>query len=178
MHYPDQTNLTPELNDIVAGKRHANVYKMLMHTPNLAPSFTMMADAVMWSKSWPSTWRELAIVRVGHLSHALYEVHHHERIGRMVGLTEAQLSACASGADQIALSEDERTILRLTDAIVYRQTLTNSERNDALRFLSANQFADFVLTVGFYQMVSNFLNIFRIDIEEGGLSSVEEVQSD
>jgi len=170
MNYPDPASLTPELEAILAGKRGANVYKMLMHTPNLAPSFTGMADAVMWSKAWPAVWRELAIVRVGHRYGAPYEIHHHERIGRMVGATDYQLSACALGADQGGLTPEEREILRLTDAIVERHTLSDTEREAALAFLSANQLADFVLTVGFYQMVCNFLNVFGVEIEPNGLS--------
>ena len=169
MEYPDLSNLSPELEAILAGKRNANVYKMLMHSPNVAPGFTAMADAVMWSKKWPATWRELAIVRVGHLYHAPYEVHQHEQIGRMVGLSDAQLAACAVGADQTVLTSDERTVLRLTDALVERHTLNSAERADALKLFDANAFADFVLTVGFYQLVSNLLNVFEVEIEDHDL---------
>lgn len=170
MNYPDLETLTPELRKLVSDKRDANVYKMLMHTPNVAPGFTAMADAVMWSKAWPATWREMAICRVGHHYAAPYEIHHHERIGRLVGVTDAQLAACAIGADQTGLSADERTILRLTDALVERHTLSDAERAEATSLLDANGFADFVLTVGFYQAVSNFLNVFRVEIEAQGLA--------
>lgn len=170
MQYPDLQGLTPELKTIIADKRDANVYKMLMHSPNVAPGFTAMADAVMWSKAWPATWRELAIVRVGHRYGAPYEIHHHERIGRLVGVTDAQLAACAVGADQSGLSPDEQAILRLTDALVARHTLTPVERAEALERLGANGFADFVLTIGFYQAVSNFLNVFEVEIEAEGLA--------
>jgi len=170
MHYPDLQSLTPELKKIIADKRDANVYKMLMHSPNVAPGFTAMADAVMWSKTWPATWRELAIVRVGHRCRAPYEIHHHERIGRLVGLKDDQLAACAIGADQSSLSADEQVILRLTDALVERHTLTPVERAEAQERLDANGFADFVLTVGFYEAVSNFLNVFEVEVEARGLA--------
>ena len=170
MNYPDLETLTPELRKIIADKRDANVYKMLMHTPNVAPGFTAMADAVMWSKAWPATWRELAIVRVGHIYGSAYEIHQHERIGRLVGLTDVQLSSCAIGADQAALSPEEQTILRLTDALVACHTLEAAERETALGLMGANGFADFVLTVGFYQLVSNFLNVFEVEIEPNGLA--------
>lgn len=166
MDYPDLAALTPELNAILDGKRQANVYKMLMHSPNAAPGFTAMADAVMWAKTWPATWRELAIVRVGHLYRAPYEIHQHEGIGRMVGLSDDKLAACAIGAGQGALDDQERTILRLTDALVETHTLGETERREALSLLSVNGFADFVLTVGFYQAVCNFLNVFGVQLEE------------
>lgn len=171
MDYPDLDSLSPDLTKIVADKRGANVYKMLMHTPNVAPGFTAMADAVMWSPKWPATWRELAIVRVGHHYKAPYEIHHHERIGRFVGVTDAQLAACRPGADRAALTAEEKLILELTDAIVTRHTLDAAERDQALTILDANGLADFVLTVGFYQAVCNFLNVFDVAIEANGLSA-------
>jgi alkylhydroperoxidase family enzyme len=171
MDYPKLDDLPAELVKIIADKRGVNVYKMLMHTRNVAPGFTAMADAVMWSPKWPATMRELAIVRVGHHYGAPYEIHHHERIGQMVGLSEAKLAACRIGADQFACSPEEQIILCLTDALVTRHTLTSHERKDALEVLDTNGLADFVLTVGFYQAVCNFLNVFEVDIETAGLST-------
>lgn len=169
MHYPDLDSLSEELKAIVAGKNNANVYKMLMHTPNLAPSFTAMADAVMWSKAWPATWREIAIVRVGRRLDAPYEVHQHEAIGRLIGLSDEKLAALVIGADQSELDQAERLIVRLTDAICANHTLSDAERAEAMALMNPNQFADFVMTVGYYQMVSNFLNVFAVEIEDHSL---------
>ena len=166
MQYPDLDQLPEELKAIIAGKRGANVYKMLMHTPKVAPGFTAMADAVMWAPSWPATWRELAIVRVGHLYTSPYEVYQHEQIGRLMGLTDAKLAACAVGADQSALETDERMIVQLTDALVANHRLSTGELAEAQNLLSQNGLADFVLTVGFYQAVSNFLNVFDVQKED------------
>ena len=169
MQYPDLTSLSPELQKIVEGKNNANVFRMLMHTPNLALGFTAMADAVMWSKAWPASLRELVIVRVGQLYHSPYEVYQHEQIGRLMGLSDEKLAACAIGADQSELADDERTVLRLTDAIVVNHTLTDAERTEATALFNPNQYADFVITVGYYQMASNFLNVFDVQIEDHAL---------
>lgn len=168
MDFPDLTNLPAELQNIIDGKGGANVYKMLMHSPNVAPGFTAMADAVMWAPSWPATWREIAIVRVGHHYQAPYEIYHHERIGRQVGLTDQQLAACALGANQDELNREEQTILRLTDALVTNHQLGDSEIDEAMALMDKNGLADFVLTVGFYQAVSNFLNTFKVTVETTG----------
>lgn len=165
MNYPDLETLSPELKAIIDEKKGANVYKMLMHTPAVAPGFTAMADAVMWAKSWPATWRELAIVRVGNLYNSPYEVYQHEQIGRLMGLTDAKLKACRLDADQSELDADERTILRLTDEIVKNHRLTEAQISEARQLLSVEGLADFVLTVGFYQAVSNFLNVFDVQKE-------------
>ena len=44
--------------------------------------------------------------------------------------------------------------------------LTDTERDDALKTLTVNQLTDLTLTVGFYQLVCNFLNAFGVRPEE------------
>lgn len=165
MQYPDLESLPDALKTIIAKKRGANVYKMLMHTPGTAPGFTAMADAVMWAPSWPATWRELAIIRVGHRYAAPYEVYQHEQIGRRVGLSDVKLAACSLDGDVTALDAQEQAILRLTDALVEHHRFSTAELAEAQGLLSMAGLADFVLTVGFYQAVSNFLNVFDVQRE-------------
>jgi hypothetical protein len=47
-------------------------------------------------------------------------------------------------------------------------TLSDDQRAEALTLLRVNQLADFVLTVGFYQLVCNFLNTFGVTPEGEG----------
>jgi alkylhydroperoxidase family enzyme len=168
MDYPNEAALNPVLKKIVAEKAGANVYRMLTHAAKLAPAVTELSDAIMWNDSWPALWRELAIIRVGHHYASPYEIYHHERVGKMAGATDAQLAACTVGADQSALSQDERLILELTDRIIENHGLSAADRSKALGLLSPEQLANLVLTVGYYQMTCNFLNSFDIQIETTG----------
>lgn len=103
-------------------------------------------------------------MRVGHAYEAPYEVHHHENIGRLVGLSQAAISAAATGSTE-GLSKEEAAVLRCTDRLLARHTLSDAERTEALEFLTVGQLADLVITVGFYQLVSNFLNTFGVTTE-------------
>jgi len=53
----------------------------------------------------------------------------------------------------------------LTDLLLDNHTLTDTQRRDALKTLTINQLADLTLTVGFYQLVCNFLNTFGVTPE-------------
>lgn len=123
-----------------------------------------MADAILQGNSLPDRLRELAIVRVGHVYQAPYEVHHHENIGRMVGLSQAAIAAAATGS-AAGLSKEEASILRCTDQLLAQHTLSDAERAEALEFLTVGQLSDLVITIGFYQLVSNFLNTFGVTTE-------------
>lgn len=165
MAFPKIDELPLSLQAEVANRRSLHVYQMIMHTPQVAPGFLGISDALRHKTSLPGDWRELAILRVGHHYQAPYEIHHHERLGRSVGLSEQQLAATRLDGDVSSLDERGKEVLRLTDELIERHGLSQSSRDQALTWMSTNQLADLVLTVGFYQMVCNFLRTFAVPIE-------------
>lgn len=164
--FPDTERLAQPLKNELVQRRNLNVFRMLMHSPGAAPGFLAMTDALRHANSLPPTLREVAILRVGRRYDAPYEVHHHERIARSVGLGEAAIAAAASGTDASDLSDDERLVMDLTDELLDDHRLGDAGRRRALERFSLEQLADLVLTVGHYQQVCNFLNTFGVPIEQ------------
>jgi alkylhydroperoxidase family enzyme len=167
--YPDLAALPKELQDAVTQRASINVYRMVTHSPGLAPAFLDFASAVFQANSLPADWRELAILRVGHTYGAAYEVHHHENLARWAGLADEAIDASATG-DTGPLSDGQMAIMKWTDQLLVNHTLSDAERADALELLTINQLSDLVLTVGFYQLVCNFLNTFDVTTEGEGES--------
>lgn len=165
MPYPDTAQLPEHLQQELARRRNRNVFRMLMHSPEAAPGFLAMTDAARGRNALPPVLRELTIVRVGRRYGAPYEVHHHERIGREVGMSEAAIQGAINGPFSEGLTADEILILRATDEILDRHGLTEPTRDAFLERFNATQLVDFVLTVGHYQQVCNFLNTFGVPIE-------------
>ncbi|MFF3376612.1 carboxymuconolactone decarboxylase family protein [Streptomyces sp. NPDC002680] len=163
MDFPDLTELPADLQKLAAERSAVNVYRMVFHSPALAPAFLQMADAI-FQGALPHPLRELAILRVGHTYRAPYEIHHHENIGRLLGLDETGIAAAGSGSPE-NLTAEQAAVLSLTDRLLEQHTLTEAERAEALAFLTAGQLSDLVLTVGFYQLVCNFLNTFGVTTE-------------
>jgi 4-carboxymuconolactone decarboxylase len=164
MDYPDLDALPQNLKDTLAQHAPVNVYRMVMHSPGLAPGFFVMADAMFQANSLPPHLRELAILRVGYRYAAPYETHQHEMIAGYAGLSAEAIAAAASGVTD-GLSQDEVDILAWTDRLLDDHTLSGSDREDALASLTVTQLADLVMTVGFYQLVCNFLNTFEVTTE-------------
>ncbi|HEY5858362.1 MAG TPA: carboxymuconolactone decarboxylase family protein [Aldersonia sp.] len=161
MLYPDVAALPQPLQDALTSRAPANIYRMVTHSPGMAIPFLEMADAIFAGNSLPADWRELAILRVGHAYRAPYEIHHHERIARRDGLSEAGIAAAATGSTD-GLPAEYVEILSWTDRLLAEHTLTGPDRDHALTVLTVTQLADLVLTVGFYQLVCNFLNTFEV----------------
>ena len=159
--YPDLDALSPDLQEAVTSRASLNIFRMIMHSPGLAPSFLAMASDVLQHNSLPATWRELVILRVGYRYDARYETYQHERIGLAIGLDHQAIAAAESGATA-NLERGAAAVLKLTDLLLDNHTLADAERADALHTLTVNQLADLTLTVGFYQLVCNFHNTFGV----------------
>lgn len=164
MDYPDLDALPQHLKDTLAQHAPVNVYRMVMHSPGLAPGFFVMADAMFQANSLPAHLRELAILRVGYRYTAPYETHQHELIAKYSGLSAEAIAAAATGRTD-GLPDDEIGILSWTDRLLDDHTLIGADRDDALNLLTVTQLADLVMTVGFYQLVCNFLNTFEVTTE-------------
>ena len=70
-----------------------NIYRMLANSEQGAKGFLRMGNALLNRCELDPVLRELAIIRVGRLSRAAYEVFQHERIGREAGITEDKIVA-------------------------------------------------------------------------------------
>ena len=88
MDYPDVDTLPQNLKDTLAQHAPVNIYRMVMHSPGLAPGFFVMADAMFQANSLPPHLRELAILRVGYRYDAPYETHQHVMIAGYAGLSD------------------------------------------------------------------------------------------
>lgn len=163
--FPDLATIPSALREEVARRRNLSVYRMLMHTPAVAPGFLAMTDALRQHNTLPVALRELAILRVGRRYDAPYEVHHHERMARAGGLGEPGIAAAGVGPGVGGLAPDERLVLTLTDELLDTHRLGAESRARALERFDLNQLADLVLTVGHYQQVCGFLSTFEVPIE-------------
>jgi len=164
--FPDTDALPEPLRAELAQRHSLNVFRMLMHTPGVAPGFLAMTDALRFHNSLPTALMELAILRVGRRYGAAYETHHHERLARAAKLSETAIAATISG-DASELSDDEAFVLALTDELLDTHTLSEATRTRALDRFDKTMLADLVLTIGHYQQVCNFLNVFDVPVEGG-----------
>lgn len=163
--FPDETKLPEPLREELGRRFNLSVFRMLMHAPGTAPGFLAMTDALRFHNTLPAPLMELAILRVGCRYDAPYEVFHHERLARSTGLSDAAIAAAITGPATEGLSADEVLVLSLTDEVLGTHTLSPGTRDEAVSRLGYAQLADLVLTVGHYQQVCGFLNVFGVPIE-------------
>ena len=166
--YFDMTQAPASFQRLLESRHPLNLYRMLPHAGPAAEGFLALGGALLRDGALDPRLREVAILRVGLLSGASYEVHQHRRLARRAGLSDAKVAALEPGADTAALDEVERLILQFTDQLVHHVKAPDAMFEAMRAHFSDRELAELVLIVGFYMMVSRFLENFEVDIEAPG----------
>jgi alkylhydroperoxidase family enzyme len=141
---------------------------MMGHSGPMMDKFVKLGNQILIFSDLDPVLREIAIVRVGVLSKASYEVYQHEAICRKYGMSEAKIQAIHEGPDAAAFNELERLVMRFTDDVVANVRASDATFKPLADKLGFQQTQHLVLAIGYYMMVSRFLETFDVDIEDDG----------
>jgi len=149
-------------------KPHLNVYRMLANSEAGVKGFTRMGNALLHRCELDAQLRELAILRVGRLSRAAYEVFQHERIAREVGVEDGKIAALRDATVEApAFTDHEKAVLRFTDDVVRSVRASDRNLKAVQAFLSPGAVIELTLTIGYYMMVCRLLETTGVEGEEG-----------
>ena len=147
---------------------HMNIVRMLANSEFGLKGFTRMGNALLHRCELDPTLRELAILRVGRLSRAAYEVFQHERIAREVGVDDAKIAALRDATIEApAFTDNEKAVLHFTDDVVRNVRASDRHLKAVHAFLSPGAVVELTLTIGYYMMVCRFLESTGVEGEEG-----------
>jgi 4-carboxymuconolactone decarboxylase len=155
-------------NRFLAQALPLNLYKSLAHAPLLAERTSSLARGILYETALDATVRELAILRAAAAVGCAYEIGHHERIGRDVGLTEAQLGAVREGGDLSALAPRERLACDFASEIAASGRAAEQTTRQVIDAFGQTQAVELCMTIGCYLMVASFLTTFSVPFEGAG----------
>src|SRR5215216_443559 len=166
--YPDVATLSPETQEFVAklGADPMNIFRMLAGGEGLLRAFSRFGNHLLFKSALDPVLREIAILRVGVLSDATYEMYQHDRISRGLGMSEELLAAIRNGADDPAFDELQANVMRYTDDVVQNVRASDATFNPLLDALGVQQLQELTVTIGFYMLVSRYLETFGVEIEQ------------
>lgn len=147
-----------------------NIFRMMGHSGDMLDGFVRLGNQILAFSALDPVLREIAIVRVGVLSKATYEVHQHEAISRRLGMSEALIAAIHEGPDATAFDDLQRLVMRYTDDVVANVRASDATFGPLLARLDYRRMQELTITIGYYMMVSRFLETFDVDIEDREVS--------
>ncbi|AUX45572.1 carboxymuconolactone decarboxylase [Sorangium cellulosum] len=162
--YVNIDELPEELRVSLARLPPLNLYRLLAHTPNvmqvLALSSVNMCEAEIDQRL-----RELAILRVAHLTGSRYEWVQHATLARSLGVSAAQVEAVPRGADAEVFSEVERLVLRFTDEMTEDVKVSTPTFQALAQHLNARCLMELAIAIGMYGMLARIMETFEVELE-------------
>ena len=162
---PDQSAL---IERIRKGRRGnvINVYKTLMHNPDIAGVWLDLVNVVRWKVTLEDRLREIVIVRVGYLNRCPYVVNQHvPELTTPAGLTKAECDALADWRPAMVFSERERAALAYADAMTRDIDVPDAVFAALRRHLNERQIVELTVLVGVYNMHTRVGQALQIDPE-------------
>jgi alkylhydroperoxidase family enzyme len=163
--YPDPTTLSPETQEFLGKLPPLNLFRMMAGGEGLLRAFVQLGNHVLFKCELSPVLREIAILRVGALSNARYEVFQHERIARGLGMSEDLIAAIRRGPDDPAFDELQRLVVRFTDDLVHNVRASDATFQPLAERMPVRQLQELTVVIGYYMTVSRFLESFGIEIE-------------
>jgi alkylhydroperoxidase family enzyme len=165
IEYCDTSKSSERTKEILGKNRNANIFRMMAHSPAYFEQYCRLGGAIRHKGELDPVVRELAITRTGILCEAPYEIVAHKRIGKNVGVTDAQNAALENWQSATCFDDLQRAALAFPDEIVKLHKPTDATFNAIASKLTPGALIELQLSVGFYVMTSKFLETFAIDMQ-------------
>jgi NAD(P)-dependent dehydrogenase (short-subunit alcohol dehydrogenase family)/alkylhydroperoxidase family enzyme len=140
-----------------------HVFTTLARHRSLFRRWLVFAGGLMPGGRLPRVDTELVILRVAALCDSEYEWRHHVRLGRAVGLTDAQIeSARATGPQASGFTPRQQLLLEAVDELHAHRDLPDELWERLSGELRRAELIELCLLVGHYQMLATTLRTLRV----------------
>jgi AhpD family alkylhydroperoxidase len=146
----------------VAGTRDAHLFSTLGQQKKLFRAWLRFSAQLMPGGQIGRHDTELVILRVAHLRQCDYELDHHVRIGKRVGIDQAIAARVFAGPTAPGWSDKHRALLHAVDALVADKDIDNARFEALRRHFSQAQTIELCLLVGQYEMLATTIATLRI----------------
>jgi alkylhydroperoxidase family enzyme len=148
------------------GGRLINIYRLMLHSPQLAEAWFDLNQAVRYGTEIDGQCRELAVIRVAILNDVEYIQHAHgPAYALKEGLTPEQVTAIADWRSSDLFNDQQRALLDYTDAMTQVIDVPDHVFAEVRKHFSERQTVELTMLIGAYNMLTRFLKALQVDPE-------------
>ena len=177
--YPDPDSLPAADREFLADLPQLNISRLLAGSPSMFRPLTRVFSAYLSDGVLTDTMREIAILRVGHLRNSEYEVVNHNRVARLIGMSEERIEALAPGGNNALFTPEEQAVLNFVDEVVKDGGASRAAFDAVAGFMSPAEMIELTVVIGVYTMVSQICATFEIEPEEKPIANtgIEDIKA-
>jgi 4-carboxymuconolactone decarboxylase len=162
--YPEMSSLTPEVRALVESFP-LNIARMVANAPASVKGFLELAQSVLFFSSFDPRKREIAVLRVAHVTKSNYEWTHHVTLAKNFNVSDQEIEIIRAEDPVASLDEESNLLCRVADEISRNVRLSDDALSQILERYGTQGATELVLCVSYFNFVSRFLESTRVELE-------------
>lgn len=155
-----------QLFELVAADGSLNgPFGVMVQAPAVGLQLQELGAAIRYRTSMTDRGREIAILLVAVATRSEFEWYAHERVGRAVGLTDAELLALREGSFSSA-DPAEAAIARLSTVLLADKRLDDDAYAEIVGVLGETCVVEVTTLVGYYRTLAQLMDVFAVRAPE------------
>ena len=162
---PSDDQLPADIRETLGTLPPVNIFRMLGNAPASFHGFLQLAGSILLQSELDSRKREIAILRVAHVTHSSYEWAQHVRLAQMAGVTQGEIDRIGVDGPVQGLDEEGLLLCRVAEEISRDIRLSDEALAAILGRYGVRQATELILCCSYFNMLSRFLESTRVQLE-------------
>ena len=162
--YPEMESLSPEVRALVESFP-MNVARMVANAPASVKGFLEIAQSILFFSEFDPRKREIAVLRVAHVTNALYEWTHHVTLAKNFNVSDKEIEIICTEEPVKSLDEEGNLLCRVADEVSRDVRLSDEALEQILNRYGTRGATELILCISYFNFVSRFLESTGVDLE-------------
>ena len=162
---PSDDQLPADIRDTLANLPPVNVFRMMANAPASFHGFLQLAGSILMQSEFDARKREIAILRVAHVTRSSYEWTQHHRLALQIGVTQEEIDRIRVDGPVQGLDEESLLLCRVAEEISRDIRLSDEALGAILTRYGVRQATELILCCSYFNMLSRFLESTRVELE-------------
>lgn len=158
-------DLTPEVRALLDSLPPLNIFRAIANAQASLKPFVDWGFSLLFQSEFDARLREIAILRVAHVTRSKYEWTQHATIARRVGVRDDEMAKIAIDGPVRGLDEEATLVCRVAEEISRDVRLSDEALAAILSRYGARQAMELILCCGHFNMLSRILESARVEVE-------------
>ena len=160
---PDEARLTPEIVAMLGKLPALNVFRMMANAPGELRAAHQLRDVDPAPQRVDKRKREIAVLRVAHVTRSSYEWTQHVAVAKSVGVADDEIAAIKVDGAVTRLDAEGILLCRVADEISRDVRLSDEALAAIMDRYGVRQATELILCCSYFNMLSRFLESTRVE---------------
>jgi len=163
---PEDDTLPAEIRETLENLPPLNVFRMVANAPASFKGFLELATSILVKSDFDPRKREIAVLRVAHVTKSSYVWTQHVRVAKSVGMTDEEIATISEQDPVKSLDKEGNLLCRVADEISRDVRLSDDALTQILDLYGIRGAAELILCISYFNMLSRFLESTRVELEQ------------